>query len=455
MYLALIGTLVVAASTAWDVATPPVAPVSGTLAPGQVKVRELTLAAGERIHLAVVQPHLDVEVRIIAPDGEVLASAVNPFLVRTARLSLTAISTQPGLHRVEVRLYKPHSASGPFELHLDPPAAATEADRVRMEAERLRDEADGRAMSDDASLSAQAREGYKASVDLWRKLADPMELATTLVRHGQFLEHLGELQEAERLLSEALELSRRAGDQATEADCLDGLGLLATELGDPPRAVRILEGALALRRSLGPDAVSAGSILNSLAVALGNQGDFPAAVERYTEALDQARQAGDPVMEALILKNRAADLGILGQPDRALADFRQALASFQKQGIVSSQGVTEYNIGAVLAAMRQPEEALRHFRVALPLLEKAGDQRFVAFTWNRIGLAQLGLNRPQEASAAFQKALDGHQRSGDVRSAEITRGNQAKVLLATGQPGPARERLETARRILHDLGDRA
>ena len=455
MYLALIWTLVAGVSASGGVATPSAAPVSGTLAPGQVKVEELTLAPGDRIHLEVIQPHLDVEVRVIAPDGEVLASAVNPFLVRSARLSLTAISTEPGLHRVELRLQKPHSAPGPFELHLDPPAVATEADRVRIEAERLRAEADGPAMSDDASRSSEAREGYQQSADLWRKLEDPKELATTLVRHGQFLEHLGELQESERLITEALELSRRSADKATEVDCLDGLGLLATELGDPPRAVRILEGALALRRSLGPDAVSEGSLLNSLAVALGNQGDFPAAVERYTEAIDQARRAGDPVMEALFLKNRAVDLGNLGQPDRALADFRQALVSFQKLGIVSSQGVTEFSIGGVLAAMRQPEEALRHFQVALPLLEKAGDQRFVAFTWNRIGLAQLELNRPREASAAFQKALDWHQRSGDVRSAEITRANQAKVLLATGQPGPARERLETARRILHDLGDRS
>ena len=322
MYLALIWTLVAGASASGAVGTPSAAPVSGTLAPGQVNVEELTLTAGNRIHLEVVQPHLDVEVRVISPDGEVLASAVNPFLVRTARLSLTTISTAPGLHRVEVRLQKPHSAPGPFELHLDPPATATELDRVRIEAERLRAEADGPAMSDDASRSEEARDGYKESADLWRKLDDPGELATTLVRHGQFLEHLGELQESERLLTEALQLSRRSGDKATEVDCLDGLGLLATELGDPPRAVRILEGALALRRSLGPDAVSEGSILNSLAVALGNQGDFPAAVERYTEAIDQARKGGDPVMEALILKNRAADLGNLGQFDRALVDFR-------------------------------------------------------------------------------------------------------------------------------------
>lgn len=54
---------------------------------------------------------------------------------------------------------KPYSAPGPFELRLDPPAAATELDRVRIEAERLRAEADGPAMSDDPSRSTQAREG--------------------------------------------------------------------------------------------------------------------------------------------------------------------------------------------------------------------------------------------------------------------------------------------------------
>ena len=455
MYLALIWTLLAGASASGGVATPSAAPMSGTLAPGQVKVQELTLAPGDRIQLVVIQPHLDLEVRVIAPDGEVLASAANPFLVRTPRLSLTTIATEPGLHRVEVRLQKSHSAPGPFELQLEPPVAASGQDRVRIEAERLRAAADGPAMRDDAARYAEVRENYQASASLWRNLDDPRELATTLVRHGQFLEHIGELQTSEQLLTEARDLSRRAGDTATEVDCLDGLGLLATELGDPPRAVKILEGALALRRSLGPDAVSEGSILNSLAVALGNQGDFSAAVDRYTEALEQVRKAGDPVMEALVFKNRAVDLGNLGQFDRALLDFRQALVAFQKEGIHSSQGVTEYSIGGVLADLHQPEEALRHYRLALPLLEKAGDQRFVAFTWNRIGLTQLDLGRPQAASAAFQKALEWHQRSGDVRSATITRANQARILLATGQAAAARERLEACRQTLHALGDRS
>src|SRR5262249_59653278 len=127
----------------------------------------------------------------------------------------------------EVRLGKPHSSPGPYELHLDPPAAATDRDRTRIEAERLRADADGPAMSDDASRYAQARDGYKESAELWRQLDDSRELATTLVRHGQFLEHLGELQDSERLLTEALQLSRRSGDMATAAQSPAGLAPLA------------------------------------------------------------------------------------------------------------------------------------------------------------------------------------------------------------------------------------
>ena len=83
------------------------------------------------------------------------------------------------------------------------------------------------------------------------------------------------------------------GDRAGEADCLDELGLVHTEHGEPHAG---LAYAQALWRCGGrsvPMPAVEGCILNGMAVALGNLGDVPGAIARYTEALAFAREDGD------------------------------------------------------------------------------------------------------------------------------------------------------------------
>jgi CHAT domain-containing protein len=428
-------------------------PLTGTLAPGQVFAQELSLGPGQRIHLQVEQAHLDAEVRIIGPDGAVLGSVDNA-VARGDPLTLTVISAAPGLHRLEIRLRKPTSTPGGFRLTLDPPRPASDTDRRRMEGERLRAQADQRALQQEAAVAVLARQEYERSAEIWRDLDDPLERAITLTRHAQFLEHLGELQPAKSLLDEALVLWRRAGDAAGEVDCLDGLGLLMTELGDPPGAVKLLEQALQMRRRIGPDPSSEGSILNDLAVALGNVGDKPAAVQRYTEALECTRRAGDRAAEANVLKNRAVDLGSLGQTERALADFREAHALFRALRDPGGEAIANYGIGNVLMSAERPAEALRYFQLALPVLERTGDERFVGFTWTKLGLCHLDLRRYDEAAREFQTGLEKLARTGDRRSVATTEMNLARTLLERGRAAEAVDGLRRSRETLHALGDR-
>jgi CHAT domain-containing protein/Tfp pilus assembly protein PilF len=430
-----------------------VGPVTGTLAPGQVYAQELTVGAGQRIHVKVEQAHLDAEVRVIGSDGTVLGTVDNA-VARGDPLTLTVISATTGLHRIEVRLRKRTSSPGAFRLTLDPPRSASDSDRRRMEAERLRAQADQRALQQEAAVAPLARQEYERSAEIWRDLDDPLERAITLTRHAQLLEHLGELQPAKNLLDEALVLWRRSGDAAGEVDCLDGLGLIITELGDPPAAVKLLEQALEMRRRIGPDPASEGSILNDLAVALGNVGDKPGAVQRYTEALECTRRAGDRATEANVLKNRAVDLGSLGQIDRALADFREALALFRTVRDPGGEAIANYGIGNVLMVAERPEEALRYFQAALPVLERSGDERFVGFTWTKLGLCHLELRRYDEAAREFQTGLEKLTRTGDRRSVATTEMNLARTLLERGRAAEAVDGLRRSRDTLHALGDR-
>jgi tetratricopeptide (TPR) repeat protein len=383
------------------------APVSGTIGPGQTRTQELALAAGQRLHLKLEHAHLDGEVRVFGPDGTILGSVDNA-IARPDPLTVTVISTAPGLHRVEIRLRSPRSMPGAFRLFIDPPSAASEADRSRMEAERLRAQADQRALHPESAGAAAAGEEYQRSGAIWRKLDDPLELAVTLSREAQFLEQHGELQPAKRALEEALILWRRAGHAGGEVDCLDLLGLVTAELDDPVSAVKLSEQALALRRRVGPDPVSEASILNNLAIALGDQGELWAAIERYTEALQFARQAGDATSEAMILKNRAADLATVGQVDRALADYRQTQALFRALKDARGEALNTYSIGTALLNADRPAEAARYYRESLPALERVGDSASSPSPGTSSGIAISG-------SAATRRP-DGSSRSPGRRS---------------------------------------
>jgi CHAT domain-containing protein len=416
-------------------------------------MRAYSIAApqGFALRVRVDHPHLDLSVRALGPEGALLAETEN-ILNRTDPLTLTAIVTQAGPQRIEVRL-GPKGNAGRFRIALGA-APATQLDRSRMEAERLRAEADRISAAQDAPHFSRALEAYGAAAARWKTLGDPLEQAMTLTRQGQLLEQMSRLPESRSTLEEARALWRAAGEGPGESDCLDGLGLVVTEQGDPRAGLAILEEALALRRSAGPSPYSEGSILNDMAVALGNLGDLPGAIDHYTEALALARADGDLAAQAQVLRNRAGDYQGLGEPERALYDFQRARDQFHALGDVREEGTTWYAIGIALTDLGRRSEAWSAFQTAHRLLEKAGDPRFVAFTLEHLGVLRLDARQYREATALFQESLQRLESGGDRRSVATARMNLARVQTESGNARAAIQPLAEVRAELHAIGDR-
>ena len=425
----------------------------GSAVPGVEQVLLLQASAGTALHLRLDHWHLDVEMRVLGPDETVLG-AVENMLSATDPLTLTVVVARPGTQRVLVRLRSRRARGGPYQLAVGPESPATAADRTRMEAEQLRADADRVVAKQDGAVVAQALDAYRSSAERWRLLGDSFELAITLGHEGGLLETLGRQREAEPVLEEALTAWRQVGDAGGESNCLDMLGLVVTEMGDPHRGLSLLEQALELRRQAGPLPYAEGSILNDMAVTLGNLGNRQAAIDRYTEALELMRRDGDEEAQAEVLKNRAGDYAGLGDNERALFDFREARAKFRILGNGREEGVTDYVIGITLGDLRRPAEAWSYFESALALLTKSGDERFIAFTLNHIGLLQLEAGRYDEAAGTFDQALAKLQAAGDRRSSANVRMNLARTLLERGRPFEALEPLAAAREELHVVGDR-
>jgi len=452
----MLWVLLLSVAPVWATVGEPAPPAPGgeSLAPGQVQTREIPLQAGQRLHLRVDQAHLDAEVRVLAPDGSTLGSVDNA-IGRGDPLTLTVLSSAPGTHRIEIRLRAATSRPGTYRLTVDPPAPATDADRRRMEAEQLRAAAAKHGADAQTGSAAKAREEYRRSIEIWRGLNDPLELAITLSRHGELLEKQGELTEAKKTFEEALPIWRRTGDLAGESDCVAMLGGVTTEMGDFAGGTKLLQQALEMRRRAGPDPTAELGIVNDLAVTLSAQGDHGTAVERYTDALALARESGDGFLQAKLLENRATDLGFLGQLDRALADFDEAARRFHALDRPMDEALCEFGMGNALALAWRHKDALPHLEKALPVLQRAGNKHFAALTLNDLGLCYLALRQYPRARRNFQQAIQMVEATGNRRAVTAFEGNLGRVLLEEGHPGEALVLLERSHQAHRQMGDRA
>lgn len=209
-----------------------------------------------------------------------------------------------------------------------------------------------------------------AAARMW---GDPRAEARMLKQLGRTSSTLGEHDEAERLLTEAVMLFRRAGEveEGTEAEgllalayrdagrlqaasdllrrvlaesrargrdrdiglTLINLGDLSSRLGRPAEAIEFLrEAGGRLERSAAADPYNPVRVKAGLARAYLAAGDLPAADRAAAEALDGMRRLGTPVGEAEAMELAGVIATRRGDVTLGRSHLRQALAIFEAHG---------------------------------------------------------------------------------------------------------------------------
>ncbi len=427
--------------------------IERTLESGGVHTFGFGIAAGQFARVTAEQNHVDLVIRILSPDGSILA-AVDNAADRSDPLSLSFVAAHDGGCRVQVLLRSAAAVGGRYALAREAPRTPTDADRKRIAAEAARREADRLLVLGTAGSLDGAVEGYERVVAAWHELGDSAEEAATLLRLSDALSKRSELRAALMRAEEGLALYRVAGSRRGEAAALNKVGLAHAELGEPKRGLEILREAMALRRADG-DVWGQAETFNDMAVAFGVMGRLPEAVARYTDALALAHAIGDRLGEALILKNRATDHVGLGETDRGLADLKDALVRFRAMGNRHEEGVTLFGIANILLDRNEPAEALRTYERAVAILKETGDRRFEGFARHSIGLAHLATGMPKAALGDFEHARNVFESCGDRRGEAMALANSGRALLETGDARGARNRLREALRGIRLAGDQS
>ncbi|MBO0861764.1 MAG: CHAT domain-containing protein [Chloracidobacterium sp.] len=177
-------------------------------------------------------------------------------------------------------------------------------------------------------------------------------------------------------------------------------------------------------------------------------------VEKYHEALELYRRAGDRRGEATTLSNIGLIYWSVGEMQKALEKYNEALPL--RRAVVDPKGeaATLNNMGLVYSSLGEKWMALEKYNEALPLRRAVGDRRGEAQTLNNIGEVYRSLGEMQKALEKYNEALPLRRAVGDRRGEAQTLNNLGMVYWSLGEMQKALEQYNEALPIFQALGDR-
>ena len=327
---------------------------------------------------------------------------------------------------------------------------------------------------------------------------------------GTILSDLGRYPEAEKQLTQALDLRRRLLGERHEdvAETMTGLGILRSRMGQYEQAAELHRQAISIqRKTLGPDHQSLIQSLNSLGSASRRLGRREEAERLYREALEISRRSLDEKdqLVARCLNNLASVLVYAGEIDEAEALFQEALRIFrhvygernvQSFKVLNNLGYIRKRRGDIEGTIRLNRQALvicrefygelhpltatmmnnlavtlrqqgdlaeseKMYRQVIDLRRTALGEKHpkVSLAMNNLAYLMYVSDRYEEAEAIFRKSLAIQRESLPAEHLELlnTLGKLSNVIMARGQFDVAepllREGLRIAKKHLNE-GDR-
>jgi tetratricopeptide (TPR) repeat protein len=438
-WLAAAGVLV--AGTLW--AQPPAEPLvaaPGThqerrLAGGGTDTFRIPLAAGQFVHLEVIQKGSDLAVTLRDPEGHSLMdmdSANNRYGPET----VAAIAGAAGDYRLEVKDGNPRDAPTPYEVRVVELRQALSGDHNLVVA--LKNYNDGLRLWEQRTAAArqQAIEKHERARDFFRASGDGYMLGLSLFSLGAELGDSGEFRRALPVYQEAATLFRAAGDPRMEAQAFNNEGGARDVLGEPKEALRAYRQSLADHVQQG-DRREQANLLNNIGVAEAEMGDWQNTLRDYRQALELCREAGDRRLQAIILNNTGVAYRNLGDTAQAQALFEQALPLRRAVGDKRGEATTLENLAETYRSIGQPAKALGYAEQALAPARALGDRRVEAGVLRFQASAYTDLRRYEDARRALQLALDLARAVQDRHTTGEVMLNLARAELSAGAGGNA------------------
>ena len=203
----------------------------------------------------------------------------------------------------------------------------------------------------------EAAAQFSTALALAKQLGDVGAESDTLNLQAGLWSTTGEMARAVEALERALELLRDSDSGDRRANILNNMGTLHTVLGNYPQALEHLKSAHELLRTIAPKSRSSASNLTNLGSLYQELGDAAEAKRFFTQAVEVAQAAAEPLMAAAALNNLAYTHVDAGEWLLAKDYFQKALAISKEVGAKEYEIDNLDGLGQVYAALQDADQA--------------------------------------------------------------------------------------------------
>jgi predicted ATPase/DNA-binding SARP family transcriptional activator len=192
-----------------------------------------------------------------------------------------------------------------------------------------------------------------------------------------------------------------------------------------------LESALAIAPNE-PSELRANS-LNMIGILAGEQGDFPAAREKFTAALEDARavEATRAISSALV--NLGTMATFEGDLETGRRLYEESIEHFASLGDLRGQALAKENVGLMTLTAGDAQEAATWLSEALELAREVGDDRETAAAARSLAAAMIELGEADQAAALVGESLGIARELGEPQGIAVCLETFAGVAAAGGE----------------------
>jgi DNA-binding SARP family transcriptional activator/tetratricopeptide (TPR) repeat protein len=201
------------------------------------------------------------------------------------------------------------------------------------------------------------------------------------------------------------------------------------------------------------DRTAEATALTSLGLVDMQQGCYPAAADKFRQALLLFRETRDRNGEAQALHSLAMTDFRQGSYQQAVDEYQQALTLFRETGLRRAEARALGNLGVLLGRLGRRQEATDHYQLSLALQREIGDQSGEIITLLRLGNIDLQSGRHPEATERVQRALALSREGGEAESEAEALTLLGEVALAQGQHQRAGEYQRQALAMFREMRD--
>ena len=260
---------------------------------------------------------------------------------------------------------------------------------------------------------AQAGTSYQQALALARQMDDPMTLAHSLNRLGNWHVNIEQPRDALRYHQEALTLFQQAHESHGLAETYDLLGMASYLGGDLIQGTAYYQQAITLFRELGDKPGLTSSLATLTLCGPTFQTDTMVSAASLAEgcqnaehALKIAREIGHRSGEAYALLQVGLCLGSQGEYGRACEAARQSLQIAEEIEHRQWQTAAHAILGGVYSSLLALPQAREHFEQALALSREIGSLFWTRIATGYLASAAIALHDLAQAETVLYAVLN-------------------------------------------------